>query len=92
MDTVPIVLNSNTIITTSREPHKLTFCVNTESVCLFAFTLFTFTTKKVIFLERVLPLGGRNFGKQAQKMLTYFEQPWLMNLYCQLLKGSFKPS
>lgn len=56
MDTVPIVFNSNRIITTSREPHKLAFCVNTESVCLFAFTLFTLTTKKVIFLERALPL------------------------------------
>lgn len=71
MDTVPIVFNSNTIITTSREPHKLAFCVNTESVCLFAFTLFTLTTKKVIFLERALPLGGRNFKvKQAQKCLN----------------------
>lgn len=39
MDTVPIVFNSNTIITTSREPHKLAFCVNTESVslCLYTF-------------------------------------------------------
>lgn len=93
MDTIPIVSNSNTIITTSREPHKLVFCMNTESVCLFAFTLFTLTTKKFIFLERALPLGGRNCkGKQAQKMPKYFEQPWLMNLYFQLLKGSFKPS
>lgn len=71
MDTVPIVFNSNTIVTTSREPHKLAFCVNTESVCLFAFTLFTLTTKKVIFLKELSHWEGEILrGNRPKKCLN----------------------